>query len=531
MTRSSTKKVSRFSNKNLDLDGKRLRITDTVLRDAHQSLLATRMKLEHMVPVLEKLDKIGYWSVEMWGGATFDSALRFLDEDPWERIRTIRKHMPNTRLQMLLRGQNIVGYRHYPDDIVEKFVERAHANGIDVFRIFDALNDERNMRVSIKTVNRVDAVAEAAISYTISPVHNIENYVKLALKLKSLGADIICIKDMAGLISPFDAYSLVSRLKKKVRLPVHLHAHSTSGMATASILKAVEAGVDIVDTAISSMSEGTSQPPTEAVVAQLQNTPYQTGLDLDRFTVIADYFREVRSNYSEFESTYTGIDTNVLRYQIPGGMISNLAKQLKDQNALDRMNEVLKEVPRVRMDLGYPPLVTPSSQIVGTQATLNVLTGERYKMVTKETKDYIKGLYGKPPASISDKIIKKVIGSEKRITRRPADLLKPEFDHHKKSLGKLARNDEDVLSYALFPTVALEFFERREAELKGKGKKALNEFDSAEIAAMAAVVSEMLSSNSKVKPAFIQQTGEKGSPWATAGRYELLGIKNSSWYI
>ncbi|UCH90316.1 MAG: pyruvate/oxaloacetate carboxyltransferase [Thermoplasmata archaeon] len=507
------------------MSGKRLRITDTVLRDAHQSLLATRMRLKHMEPILSRLDEVGYWSVEMWGGATFDSALRFLNEDPWERIRTIRKHMPNTRLQMLLRGQNIVGYRHYPDDIVEKFVKHAHANGIDVFRIFDALNDERNMRTSIKTVNRVGAVAEAAISYTISPVHNIESYVKLAQKLADLGADIICIKDMAGLISPFSAYELVSQLKKKVGLPVHLHAHCTSGMATASILKAVEAGVDIVDTAVSSMSEGTSQPPTETIVAQLQGTPYDTGMDLNKFTEIAEYFREVRKQYSEFESAFTGIDTNVLRYQIPGGMISNLAKQLKDQNAWERMNEVLAEGPRVREDLGYPPLVTPSSQIVGTQATLNVLVGERYKMVTKETKDYIKGLYGKPPAPIKKSIIKKVIGSEKRITCRPADLLKPEFAHHKKSLGKLAKSDEDVLSYALFPTVALEYFEKRGKAGDNKG------FDLAEVAAMAAVISEMLTTNSKPKPTFITPQGGGSDPWAMAGRAEQLGLRKSGWYI
>jgi oxaloacetate decarboxylase alpha subunit len=485
------------------------------------------MKLEHMVPILKKLDSVGYWSVEMWGGATFDSGLRFLKEDPWERIRTISKHMPNTRLQMLLRGQNIVGYRHYPDDIVERFVERAHANGIDVFRIFDALNDDRNMQVSIKTVNKVGAVAEAAISYTISPVHNIESYVKLAKKLKELGADIICIKDMAGLISPFNAYELVKQLKKKVGLPVHLHAHSTSGMATASIFKAVEAGVDIVDTAISSMSEGTSQPPTETIIAQLQGTGRDTRLDLDKFTEIAEYFRDVRKNYHEFESAYTGIDTNVLRYQIPGGMISNLAKQLKDQNALDRMDEVLAEVPRVREDLGYPPLVTPSSQIVGTQATLNVLVGERYKVVTKETKDYIKGLYGKPPAPVNKKIVKKVIGSEKPITCRPADLLKPEFLKLKKELGKLARSDEDILSYALFPPVAKEFFEQREKRKEGEAK----DFDTTEIAAIAAVISDMLTSSAKAKPTFLLPSKERVSPWATAGRHELLGLKNSYWYI
>jgi oxaloacetate decarboxylase alpha subunit len=518
----------KFSNKNIDLSGKQVRITDTVLRDAHQSLLATRMKLEHMVPILEKLDSVGYWSVEMWGGATFDSALRFLNEDPWERIRTVRKHMPNTRLQMLLRGQNIVGYRHYPDDIVERFVERAHANGIDVFRIFDALNDERNMQTSIKAVNRVGAIAEAAISYTISPVHDIDSYVKLGKKLGGLGADIICIKDMAGLISPYTAYELVSELKKKVKLPIHLHAHCTSGMATASMLKAIEAGVDIVDTAISSMSEGTSQPPTETIIAELQGTPFDTGMDLEKFTEISEYFRNVRKEYHEFESAFTGIDTNVLRYQIPGGMISNLAKQLKDQNALDRMQEVLAEVPRVREDLGFPPLVTPSSQIVGTQATLNVLVGERYKMVTKETKDYIKGLYGKPPAPIKASVIKKVIGTEKRITCRPADLLKPEFASHKKKLGKLAQSDEDILSYALFPQVAEEFLKKRESAKDKVG----SEFEVAEIAAIAAVVSELLSANAIngreiLKPA----GGERASAWALAGRYEQLGLKRTGWYI
>jgi pyruvate/oxaloacetate carboxyltransferase len=485
------------------------------------------MKLEHMEPILKKMDSVGYWSVEMWGGATFDSALRFLNEDPWERIRVISKHMPNTRLQMLLRGQNIVGYRHYPDDIVERFVELAHANGIDVFRIFDALNDERNMRTSIKTVNRVGAIAEAAISYTISPVHNINSFVKLAAKLRDTGADIICIKDMAGLISPYDAYELVKQLKKKVGLPVHLHAHATSGMASASIIKAVEAGVDIVDTAISSMAEGTSQPPTEALVAQLTGTERDTGIDLERFTEITEYFKEVRKNYHEFESSYTGVDTNVLRYQIPGGMISNLANQLKEQDALDKMGKVLEEVPRVRKDLGYPPLVTPSSQIVGTQATLNVLMGERYKMVTKETKDYIKGLYGKPPAPVDKKVIKKIIGNEKVITKRPADLLEPEFEKLKKEIGKLAKSDEDVLSYALFPPVAKKFLGERE---KRKENQLDNAFELAEIAAIAAIISDRLSTEMKPKTTIVKDRRTFESPWSIAGRYELLGIKNSSWY-
>jgi len=486
------------------------------------------MKLEHMVPILKKMDNVGYWSVEMWGGATFDSAMRFLDEDPWERIRVISKHMPKTRLQMLLRGQNIVGYRHYPDDIVERFIELAYVNGIDVFRIFDALNDERNMRTSIKTVNRVGAIAEAAISYTISPVHNINSFVKLAAKLRDIGADIICIKDMAGLISPYDAYELVRQLKKKVGLPVHLHAHATSGMASASIIKAVEAGVDIVDTAISAMADGTSQPPTEALVAQLAGSERDTKIDLEAFTEITEYFKEVRKHYREFESAYTGVDTNVLRYQIPGGMISNLANQLKEQNALDKMNDVLAEVPRVRKDLGYPPLVTPSSQIVGTQATLNVLMGERYKMVTKETKDYIKGLYGKPPAPVDKKVIKKVIGDEKVVTERPADLLEPEFERRKNELGKLARSDEDILSYTLFPPVAREFLEKRASK---KNIRTNDSLKLVEVAAIAAIISDRLSTEIKPKMVVIKEQGEGASPWSIAGRYELLGIKNSSWYI
>ncbi len=444
---------------------KRVMIMDTTLRDAHQSLLATRLKIKDMLPIAEKIDKIGYWSVEMWGGATFDSALRFLREDPWERIRLLKKAMPNTPFQMLLRGQNIVGYRHYADDVVEKFVERSIANGIDVLRIFDALNDFRNMKTAIKATLKYKGKAEAAFCYTISPVHNNDLFVDMAKRLEDMGADTICIKDMASLLSPYNAFELISKLKKAVRLPIHLHTHDTSGMATATYLKAIEAGVDIVDCAISSLASGTSQPPTETLVNTLKGTKYDTGLDISLLAEIASYFRDVRAKYSKFESKYTGVDPDVLVYQIPGGMTSNLASQLKEQNALQRMPEVLAEVPRVREDFGYPPLVTPSSQIVGTQATLNVLTGERYKVITSETKNYLKGLYGKPAAPINEEVRKKAIGDEEFIECRPADLIEPELEKMKAEAGDKAKDIDDLLLYALFPKVALEFFDLRE---KGK---------------------------------------------------------------
>ena len=441
----------------------KVKITDTVLRDAHQSLLATRMRTEDMLSIAAKLNKVGYWSLEVWGGATFDTCLRFLREDPWQRLRDLKKALPNTKLQMLLRGQNIVGYRHYPDDVVRKFVERAVKNGMDIFRIFDALNDIRNVEVAIKAVKSMGATVEAAVCYTTSPVHTHAGFVEMALRLEDMGADIICIKDMAGLLTPYAAYDLVKALKEKVDLPVHIHTHDSSGLASMSYLKAIEAGAEMIDTAISSLASGTAQPPTESIVEALRGTPYDTGLDISLLSDIADYFRKIRKKYKRFESEYTGIDTKTLVVQVPGGMISNLAVQLKEQNAIDKMNDVLEEIPRVRKDMGYPPLVTPSSQIVGTQATLNILTGERYKVITTETRNYFKGLYGTPPGKIDKKVQKKAIGSEEPIVCRPADLLEPELDKLTRELGGRAKSIEDILSYALFPNVALEYFEQRES--------------------------------------------------------------------
>lgn len=439
------------------------RITDTILRDSHQSLLATRMRTEDMLEMAPLLDRVGYWSLEVWGGATFDSCLRFLKEDPWERLKLLRKAIPNTRLQMLLRGQNLVGYRHYPDDVVRKFVERAAKNGIDVFRIFDALNDIRNIDVAVKAAKDAKAMVEATICYTTSPVHTHEGFVEMALKLESMGADTICIKDMAGLLTPGAAFDLVSKLKEKVSAPIHIHSHDSSGLAAMSYLKAVEAGAEIIDTALSSLASGTSQPPTESIVAALKDTPYDTGLDLALLSDIADYFREVRKKYKKFESEFTAINTKTLVVQIPGGMISNLANQLREQNALDKMNDVYAEIPKVRKDMGYPPLVTPTSQVVGTQATLNVLMGERYKVITSETRNYFKGLYGRPPGPVDEDARKKAIGDEKPIACRPADLLEPELDKLMREIDGKAKSVEDILSYALFPIVALEFFEQREA--------------------------------------------------------------------
>lgn len=441
----------------------RTKITDTILRDSHQSLLATRMRTEDMLGAAPLLDRVGYWSLEVWGGATFDSCLRFLKEDPWERLRTLRKALPNTRLQMLLRGQNLVGYRHYSDDVVKKFVEKAAKNGIDVFRIFDALNDIRNLEVAIKAAKESRAIVEATICYTTSPVHTHEGFVEMAQKLAGLGADTICIKDMAGLLTPGAAFDLVSKLRQKITLPIHIHSHDSSGLAAMSYLKAIEAGAEILDTAISSLASGTSQPPTESIVAALRDTPYDTGLDLSLLSDIADHFREVRKKYKRFESEYTAINTKTLVVQIPGGMISNLANQLREQNAIDKMADVLEEIPKVRQDMGYPPLVTPTSQVVGTQATLNVLMGERYKVITSETRNYFKGLYGRPPGPVNEDAKKKAVGDEKAITCRPADLLEPELERLIRELDGKAKSVEDILSYALFPIVALEFFEQREA--------------------------------------------------------------------
>lgn len=438
-----------------------LKITEVVLRDAHQSLLATRMKTEDMLPIAEKLDSVGFFSLEAWGGATFDTCIRFLNEDPWERARQLKKKIPNTPLQMLLRGQNCVGYRHYADDIVERFVKQSFDVGIEIFRIFDALNDLRNIEVAVKTAKKCGGTVEGCISYTVSPVHSTELYIKMAKDLVDIGSDILCIKDMAGLLTPQVTTSLIRELKKTIDIPIHLHTHSTTGLAGMNIQCAIDEGLDMVDTAISSLSMGTSHFATECVVAALRDTPRDTGLDLDALEEIADYFKEVRKHYAQFESNFVGVDINILKSQIPGGMISNMENQLKEQNALDKMDEVLEEVPRVRKDLGYPPLVTPTSQIVGSQATLNVLTGERYKIITKETRECILGKYGKLPAEIDPELLEKVAKDQKVIDCRPADLLVPEWDTIVEEAGDVAKNDEDRLTYAMFPKVALKFFETR----------------------------------------------------------------------
>jgi pyruvate carboxylase subunit B len=441
---------------------KKVLITDTTLRDAHQSLLATRMRLDDMLPVAEQLDSLGFWSMEVWGGATFDSCLRFLREDPWDTLRALKSVIKKTPLQMLLRGQNIVGYRHYADDVVESFVEKMIANGIEIVRIFDALNDFRNIKTAVKATLKNGGKVEASFCYTTGPIYNNDFFVDLAQRLEDMGADTICIKDMAGLLAPIEAYDLVSKLKKKIAVPLHLHTHDTGGMAIATLLKAIEAGVDIVDTAISSMASGTSQPAMETICNILRNEPRDPGFDFRQMAELAEYFRNVRKKYNAFESEYTGIDPNALRYQIPGGMLSNLANQLKEQNALHRIDEVMQEVPKVRKDFGYPPLVTPSSQIVGTQATLNIITGERYKVVTSEARNYLKGLYGKSPAPVNEELREKILGDEEVVTVRPADLLEPELARAKQELGDKARNDDDVLSYVLFPKIFLDFAELRE---------------------------------------------------------------------
>lgn len=441
----------------------KVNVTDVILRDAHQSLIATRMRTEDMLPICDKLDQVGYWSLEVWGGATFDACVRFLKEDPWERLRKLREALPNTRLQMLLRGQNLLGYRHYADDVVSAFVEKAAANGIDVFRVFDALNDLRNIETAIKAVKKAGKHAQGTICYTTSPVHTTELYIQQAKDLRDMGADSIAIKDMAGLLTPYATYDLVKALKDAVDLPLFLHSHSTAGLAPLCQLKAIEAGVDHIDTAISSFAGGTSHPSTESQVAALRGTEWDTGLDLTLLQEIADYFREVRKKYHQFESEFTHEDVSVQINQVPGGMMSNLANQLKEQNALDRIRDVFAEIPRVREDLGFPPLVTPSSQIVGTQAVLNVLTGERYKSITNEVKRYLAGGYGQPPAPVNAEVQKKAIGNEPVIEGRPADELKPELDSLRAEVGSLAQSDEDVLTYAMFPDIARKFLEERAA--------------------------------------------------------------------
>ncbi len=451
------------------MENKKLYITDTILRDAHQSQAATRMRIEDMLPALERLDKMGYWSIECWGGATFDACMRFLNEDPWERLRTLKKHMPNTKLQMLLRGQNLLGYKHYADDVVDEFIKKSIENGIDVIRIFDALNDVRNLEQSMKSCKKYGGICEAAISYTVSPVHNEDYFVELAKKLEKMGADVICIKDMANLLLPFDAYSLVKRLKESVKVPIHLHTHNTTGTGDMTYLMAVQAGVDIVDTALSPFANGTSQPATEALVATLKGTPRDTGLDLTALNDLAAYFRTVADKMKAegiLDPKVLNVDTKTLVYQVPGGMLSNLISQLKAAGAEDKYYDVLAEVPRVRKDFGYPPLVTPTSQIVGTQAVMNVLSGERYKMVPKESKGMLKGEYGALPGEVNEEVRKKCIGDDKVITCRPADLIKPELENYAREMKSkgIGKSEEDVLSYALFPAVAEKFFKVRDAE-------------------------------------------------------------------
>jgi len=448
-----------------------LAITDVVLRDAHQSLFATRMRIEDMLPIASELDSIGFWSLETWGGATFDACIRFLGEDPWERLRRLKKAMPNTPMQMLLRGQNLLGYRHYADDVVEKFVEQAHKNGMDIFRIFDAMNDVRNFQTAVKATIDVGAHAQGTLSYTTSPVHNINTWVDLAKRLEDLGCHSLCIKDMSGLLKPYEAETLIGQIKATCSIPLALHCHATTGLSAATAIKAIEAGVDILDTAISSMSQTYGHTPTETVVSMLENTPRDTGLSLNALESIAAYFREVRKKYAQFEGQLKGVDSRILIAQVPGGMLTNMESQLREQGAVDRIDEVLNEIPKVRKDLGYIPLVTPTSQIVGTQAVINVLTGERYKSITKETAGILKGEYGTAPSDLNLELQAKVLSGSEPITCRPADLLTAELPQLTQELSDVAIRDairlsedkiDDVLTYALFPQVGLKFLKNRD---------------------------------------------------------------------
>jgi len=441
----------------------KIEIMETVLRDAHQCLVATRMRTEDMLPIAAQLDDVGYWSLETWGGATFDASLRFLKEDPWERLRKLRAAMPKTRFQMLLRGQNVVGYRNYPDDVVQAFVARAAANGIDVFRIFDAMNDVRNMKTAIEAALKTGKLVEGAVCYTISPVHSPDYFLRVAEKLADMGVQIICLKDMAGMLAPYAAYEIIKKIKARIPLPLHLHSHCTTGLSPMNYMMAIEAGADILDTAIAPFSQGSSQPATEQIVAALKDTPHDTGLDLGKLGKIADYFYSVRRNYAEFESPVNNqIKTDVLISQVPGGMLSNLVAQLRQQKSEDKLDAVLAEMPQVRKDLGYPPLVTPTSQIVGSQAALNVMMGKRYSVVAMETRNYVMGLYGEPPGPISEDMKNKVLGKKEPINCRPADLLKPGLEQARKEAGSLAQSEEDVLSYALFPEIAKDYFLHRD---------------------------------------------------------------------
>ncbi len=456
---------------------KRIKITETVLRDAHQSLIATRMTTDEMLPILEKLDKVGFYSLECWGGATFDACLRFLHEDPWDRLRTIKKHCPNTRLQMLFRGQNMLGYRHYADDVLEYFVKRSVANGIDVIRIFDALNDIKNLEVAIKVAKQEKVEAQVAISYTTGPVFTKEYYVDYAKRIEDSGADSICLKDMAALLTPYETYELVKVIKEAVKIPLQIHTHYTSGLASMCLLKGIEAGADMIDTAMSPLALGTSHAPTESMVAALRGTDYDTGLDLVLLTEIRDYFMKLREKYIKeglLDPKMLAVDANALIYQVPGGMLSNLLSQLKQAGKEDKLQEVLEEVPRVRKDAGYPPLVTPTSQIVGTQSVFNVITGERYKMCTNEFKDLVAGKYGTTPVPISEEFRRKIIGNGAVITCRPADLLSPELDSLRKEIAQYMEQEEDVLSYAQFPKVALDFFKERQSKKYGIDLKHAN---------------------------------------------------------
>lgn len=482
---------------------KPVRITETCLRDAHQSLIATRMRTEDMLPIAEKLDSVGYHSLEVWGGATFDSCMRFLNEDPWERLRLLKQHITKTPLQMLLRGQNVVGYKHYPDDIVEKFIILAKKNGIDIFRIFDALNDVRNMEWAMEVAKREGAHVQASFCYTISPIDSISNFVEKGKTLEKMGADSICIKDMGGLISPYIAYKLIKRLKKALSVPVQFHTHYTSGMASAACIKASEAGVDVIDTAISSLALQTSQPPTESLVGSLRDSSRDTGLDLTLLAEIAVYFNEIRKKYQAYETGLPGVDIRVLTYQIPGGMLSNLLSQLREQDAEDRFEDVIAEIPKVRKDLGYPPLVTPSSQFVGAQATINVLLGERYASIPHEVRQYIRGYYGRPPGSIDEQVKHLAIGDENPITCRPADLLDPGWKQAGEEIDDLAQSEEDVISYALFPQVARNFFQTRT-----KGGDTGNE--------VAAVAYALL--KKKRRKIELQEGEEKISAWIASSR-------------
>ncbi len=434
---------------------------DTIFRDASQSKIATRMRLEDMLPIAEKLDSVGYYSVEMWGGATFDACIRYLNEDPWERIRELRKRMPNTRMQMVIRGQNLVGYRHYPDDVVGAFVEKAAENGIDIFRAFDALDDIRNLKKVIETVKKLGKIAEGTVCYTISPVHTIDLILDKARQLEDIGMDIFCFKDMAGLLSPYITYEVVSRLKECLRVPIHLHTHDTCGMGAMTYLKGIEAGADLIDTVLSPFSEGTGQPPTESLVMALKDTPYDTGLDVNRLAQIADDVREMKKKYREFETDLGGVDSKMMVTQIPGGVMSNMVAQLRQIGALHRLKEILDEIPRVREDLGYISLVTPTSQLIVVQATLNVITGERYKMITNETKELLRGGYGETPGPVNRKLQEKALKGEAPITCRPADFIPNGLERLRNELRNVTESEEDILTYALFPHLALDFFKRR----------------------------------------------------------------------